>query len=59
MHLQSLREQTVTIRAADLQIAFEEGETIWTENSHKYSHEEIARMAEVAGFRLRSAVDRP
>ena len=43
-------EQTVTIHAADLQIAFEDGETIWTENSHKYSHEEIARLAEVAGF---------
>ena len=29
---------------------FEEGETIWTENSHKYSLAEVARMAEVAGF---------
>jgi uncharacterized SAM-dependent methyltransferase len=50
MHLQSLQQQTVTIRAADLPISFESGETIWTENSHKYSHEEIARLAEVAGF---------
>jgi L-histidine N-alpha-methyltransferase len=50
MHLRSLRRQTVMIRAADLPITFEDGETIWTENSHKYSHEEIARLAEVAGF---------
>ncbi len=50
MHLQSLRRQSVAIRKADLTIAFEEGETIWTENSHKYSLGEVARMAEVAGF---------
>ena len=50
MHLQSLQKQTVNIRAADLQVTFEEGETIWTENSHKYSHEEIARLADFAGF---------
>ncbi len=51
MHLRSVRRQTVTIRAADLRIAFEEGETIWTENSHKYSSEEITRLADGAGFR--------
>jgi uncharacterized SAM-dependent methyltransferase len=50
MHLQSLRQQTVHIRAADLEVAFEQDETIWTENSHKYSHEEIGRLAEIAGF---------
>lgn len=50
MHLQSLRRQTVQVRAADLSITFEEGETIWTENSHKYSHDEIARLADVGGF---------
>jgi uncharacterized SAM-dependent methyltransferase len=50
MHLQSLRKQTVMIHAADLEVAFEEGETIWTENSHKYTHDEIARLAETAGF---------
>ena len=50
MHLQSLRDQAVSIRAADLTVAFEEGETIWTENSHKYSLAEVASMAETAGF---------
>jgi L-histidine Nalpha-methyltransferase len=50
MHLRSLRKQSVAIRKVDLAVAFEEGETIWTENSHKYSLQEVARMAEVAGF---------
>ena len=52
MHLRSMRRQTVAIRRADLTVAFEEGETIWTENSHKYSLEEVARMTEAAGFEL-------
>jgi L-histidine N-alpha-methyltransferase len=50
MHLRSKRRQTVSILRADLTITFEEGETIWTENSHKYSLEEVARMAHTAGF---------
>jgi L-histidine N-alpha-methyltransferase len=50
MHLRSLRRQTITIRRAGMTAGFEEGETIWTENSHKYSLEEVARMAETAGF---------
>jgi L-histidine Nalpha-methyltransferase len=50
MHLRSLRKQSVVIRKADLTVSLEEGETIWTENSHKYSLEELARMAETAGF---------
>jgi dimethylhistidine N-methyltransferase len=50
MHLQSLRDQTVAVRAADLTVSFEEGETIWTENSHKYSLAEVASMAATAGF---------
>src|SRR5579863_997777 len=50
MHLRSLRRQSVAIRKADLTVAFEEGETIWTENSHKYSLEEVARMAHGSGF---------
>jgi uncharacterized SAM-dependent methyltransferase len=28
-----------------------EGETIWTESSHKYSAEEVFQMAGIAGFR--------
>jgi dimethylhistidine N-methyltransferase len=50
MHLRSTQKQTVTIRKAHLQVSFEEGETIWTENSHKYSLEEIRNLAEATGF---------
>ncbi|MFZ0770940.1 MAG: L-histidine N(alpha)-methyltransferase [Candidatus Sulfotelmatobacter sp.] len=51
MHLRSLRDQTVNIPAADLTVEFLEGETIWTESSHKYSAEEVCEMAHTAGFR--------
>ena len=50
MHLRSLCRQTVFIKRAELSVAFEHGETIWTENSHKYSLEEIGRLAHSAGF---------
>jgi dimethylhistidine N-methyltransferase len=51
MHLRSARAQTVQIRHARLSVRFEEGETIWTENSHKYTPLEVVRMAENSGFR--------
>src|SRR6202023_3982157 len=41
MHLRSKRRQTVRIPAADLRVEFLEGETIWTESSHKYSVDEV------------------
>jgi L-histidine N-alpha-methyltransferase len=50
MHLQSTRRQTVRIPAADLRVEFLEGETIWTESSHKYSAAEVLQMAREAGF---------
>jgi L-histidine N-alpha-methyltransferase len=52
MHLRSMQRQTVTIRKAGFTVAFEEGETIWTENSRKYSRDQVAQKAEAAGFRL-------
>jgi L-histidine N-alpha-methyltransferase len=51
MHLQSKRRQIVSIPAAKVVVEFLEGETIWTESSHKYSADEIAGMARNAGFR--------
>ena len=51
MHLQSRRPQTVAILSAELTVSFEAGETIWTENSHKYSLHEIRQKTEAAGFR--------
>lgn len=51
MHLRSTTEQTVRIRGADLTVAFREGETIWTESSHKYALDEIPVIAERTGYR--------
>jgi len=51
MHLLSTAEQTVTIPGAGLAVALKQGETIWTESSHKYNLPEILRMAHQSGFR--------
>lgn len=51
MHLRSERLQTVNIAAAGLDVEFQQGETIWTESSHKYSTKEVLQMARTAGFR--------
>lgn len=51
MHLKSMCRQTVKIPEADLTVEFQEGETIWTESSHKYSVDEVFVMARNAGFR--------
>jgi len=51
MHLRSKRRQIVSIPEAEVVVDFHEGETIWTESSHKYSSEEIVATARHAGFR--------
>lgn len=51
MHLRSTQRQTVEIPAAGLRIMLDEGESIWTESSHKYNAEEIPGMAARTGFR--------
>lgn len=51
MHLVSRRRQSVRVGALDLEIAFEEGESIWTESSYKYEPDDVVRMGERAGFR--------
>ena len=50
IHLVSLREQTVQIPDVGLAPDFAEGETIHTEDSHKYSPEALAGLAERSGF---------
>ena len=50
MHLVSLARQTVDVDGVE--IDFDEGESIWTESSYKYSVEEFAEMASVAGLEL-------
>lgn len=51
MHLVSRRSQRVRVPAAGIEVAFAEGESIWTESSYKYEPEQLDRMAERAGFR--------
>jgi len=50
MHLRSRRNQRVSIHRADFAVRFHEGETIWTESSHKYCPEELSQIARDAGF---------
>jgi dimethylhistidine N-methyltransferase len=51
MHLRSKRRQRVSIPESDVVVEFAEGETIWTESSHKYSAQEVVETARNAGFR--------
>ena len=51
MHLESRRLQRVKIPAAHITIEFQQGETIWTESSHKYAAMEMFRTARETGFR--------
>ena len=50
MHLRARSRQTAVIPKAGLRVTIGEGETIWTESSHKYSPEEPYRMAQATGF---------
>jgi dimethylhistidine N-methyltransferase len=54
MHLRSKKKQQVTIPGSELVVEFVEGESIWTESSHKFSPGEVRRLAENAGFRCRA-----
>jgi len=51
MHLVSQRPQHVEVAELDREFAFAENETIHTESSYKYSHEEIETLAARAGLR--------
>jgi dimethylhistidine N-methyltransferase len=51
MHLRASETHSVRIPLAGLTVRFREGETIWTESSHKYRTDEVCRMAERSGFR--------
>jgi uncharacterized SAM-dependent methyltransferase len=52
IHLVSSEPQTVRIRGIDLEINFEEGETIRTENSYKFDPNQLAGLASDTGFQL-------
>ncbi|HEV2493724.1 MAG TPA: L-histidine N(alpha)-methyltransferase [Terriglobia bacterium] len=51
MHLRSKADQHVAIHQAGFEVALRQGETIWTESSHKYRADEPYEMAERSGFR--------
>lgn len=50
MHLRSKVWQSVAIRKAGFRLHLREGETIWTESSHKYDAQEVNEMGARAGF---------
>ena len=50
MHLESLSAQTVSI--AGQEVSFLKGETIHTENSHKYSEDAFTEIASQGGWRV-------
>lgn len=50
MHLVSRRAQRVAIDALDLEVAFDEGESIHTESSYKHNAETLAALAAASGF---------
>jgi dimethylhistidine N-methyltransferase len=51
MHLRSKKWQRITIRKAGFRFYLREGETIWTESSHKYDPRKVIQMGERAGYR--------
>jgi dimethylhistidine N-methyltransferase len=51
MHLRSTVWQRVTIRKAGFRFYLREGETIWTESSHKYEPRQVVQMGERSGYR--------
>jgi dimethylhistidine N-methyltransferase len=53
MHLRSLRRQEVLIEDAGLTVKLDEGETIWTEASRKFTPSELDELALNAGFEPR------
>ena len=50
MYIESIHAQTVEIKALNLRIHFATGERIHTENSFKYSTDELCTLAERSGF---------
>jgi L-histidine Nalpha-methyltransferase len=51
MHLRSTIWQRVTIRESGFRFQLREGETIWTESSHKYDARQVVQMGERSGYR--------
>ena len=54
-YLVSTRPQTIRIPAARLEFTMQDGDTIWTESSYKYTLEGLFALLETAGFTRRQA----
>ncbi len=52
MHLESIREQDVSLPAAQLDLHFSKGETIHTENSYKFTDETVGCLMRDSGFEI-------
>ncbi len=50
MYLVSERDQRVAIEALDLEVVFTAGEAVHTENSYKYTFDDIETIADAAGL---------
>ena len=50
VHLMSVRAQRVTIPAVPIELDLREGESIWTESSHKYEPAHVIHEGIAAGF---------
>jgi uncharacterized SAM-dependent methyltransferase len=55
MHLESLHKQMVTIEELGRRFYLAKGETIHTENSYKYSMQQIENLASRNGFCLKKS----
>jgi L-histidine Nalpha-methyltransferase len=55
MHLESMRDQIVRITDAELELQFERGETIHTENSYKFTDGTLGALLSDSGFEIESA----
>jgi L-histidine N-alpha-methyltransferase len=51
MHLRSRIAQSVRVREAGIDVSLAEGETIWTESSHRFNLAEVVTLATRSGFR--------
>jgi dimethylhistidine N-methyltransferase len=52
MHLESLRAQAVSIPDLDMKVRFQQGETIHTENSYKFTQLMVREVLSSGGFEL-------
>lgn len=52
VYLESLRQQSVTIRSLNLTVEFKAGERIHVENAYKFDLDDLRKVGEQTGFRL-------